>query len=220
MCVSGGWGEAKFPYSARPLSRYLATECSRTPAIHASVCLPPGLVRRCLQGKQVLQGGIGRAPEEEEAVDPAAARQFLEVCMCGWRDLASMHLVWAAAMQELHALPGTLRIAKLAAWGLVVAHEGEGTLQQRWLTALPSHTHTHAPHQTPLQDPDKLLCWQWLQSLPYRPSPTVAPFLSSALQDPGKLLALGTPLLEKLKRHGGGSCGCGCGSSSSSSPVE
>jgi uncharacterized protein YjbK len=29
------------------------------------------------QGKQVLQDGIGRAPEEEEGVDPAAARSFL-----------------------------------------------------------------------------------------------------------------------------------------------
>ena len=31
-----------------------------------------------LQGKQVLKDGIGRAPEEEEPVDPALARQFLQ----------------------------------------------------------------------------------------------------------------------------------------------
>lgn len=30
-----------------------------------------------VKGKQVLQDGIGRAPEEEEATDPAAARAFL-----------------------------------------------------------------------------------------------------------------------------------------------
>lgn len=35
-----------------------------------------------LQGKQVLKDGIGRAPEEEEPVDPALARQFLQVCCC------------------------------------------------------------------------------------------------------------------------------------------
>jgi adenylate cyclase class IV len=30
------------------------------------------------KGKQVLKGGIGRAPEEEEEVDPGAAREFLK----------------------------------------------------------------------------------------------------------------------------------------------
>jgi hypothetical protein len=34
--------------------------------------------QRCVQGKQVLKDGIGRATEVEEAVDPAAARSFLE----------------------------------------------------------------------------------------------------------------------------------------------
>lgn len=31
-----------------------------------------------LQGEQVLKDGIGRAPEVEEAVDPVAARQYLQ----------------------------------------------------------------------------------------------------------------------------------------------
>lgn len=31
-----------------------------------------------IKGKQVLKDGIGRAPEEEEPVDPALARQFLQ----------------------------------------------------------------------------------------------------------------------------------------------
>lgn len=30
-----------------------------------------------LQGRQVLKDGIGRAPEEEEGVDPVEARTFL-----------------------------------------------------------------------------------------------------------------------------------------------
>ncbi len=41
---------------------------------HAPPCTPSSSP---VQGKQVLQDGIGRAPEEEEQVDPAVARSFL-----------------------------------------------------------------------------------------------------------------------------------------------
>lgn len=61
-------------------------------------CRPPASLPRPprrLQGKQVLKDGIGRAPEEEEGVDPALARQFLQVGVgappvCPWPWLAQL----------------------------------------------------------------------------------------------------------------------------------
>lgn len=55
------------------------------------LCLPA-----CLQGKQVLQDGIGRATEVEEPLDPAAARALLD------------------APSDLLALPGSELMRNLA----------------------------------------------------------------------------------------------------------
>lgn len=81
MCM---WG--CFPCRARRLER-CCTPCCRAaavPLLHAAPCrsmrrsMPACLAFLFrLQGKQVLKDGIGRAPEEEETVDPAAARAFL-----------------------------------------------------------------------------------------------------------------------------------------------
>lgn len=71
---AGARGEGRRPSQADGIVVCTAGRCAALllPSYHTS-----------LQGKQVLKDGIGRAPEEEEPVDPALARQFLQVRSAG-----------------------------------------------------------------------------------------------------------------------------------------